>query len=145
MGKSNDITGKKFGRLTVIEKIGNVVSPNGNSTPILECICDCGNKVVIRRTSLVSGNTKSCGCLRVDNLRDNKIINKRALSLTDDLVGQKFGKLIVIKQTEMKRKKSGKTVGACWLCQCDCGNTRIVIANNLRAGRVKSCGCTRGI
>lgn len=33
------------------------------------CLCDCGNKIVVRRSSLVSGqNTQSCGCLRFKNI-----------------------------------------------------------------------------
>jgi hypothetical protein len=34
-------------------------------------------------------------------------------------------------------------VGKQWLCRCDCGGTRVTSAGNLRAGRVKACGCTK--
>jgi len=54
-----DITGHKYGRLTVIERAG---SYRRHQTTWL-CRCDCGNEVVIKSNALRSGNTKSCGCL----------------------------------------------------------------------------------
>lgn len=52
-----------------------------------------------------------------------------------NLTGQKFGKLLVIKQTENQGNK------ICWLCLCDCGNYHTVTTSNLRCGRIKTCGC----
>ena len=49
--------------------------------------------------------------------------------------GKKFGKLLVIKEVGRKRRK------VTWLCQCDCGNEKIVIGTNLITGITKSCGC----
>lgn len=57
--KNDDIIGKKFNRLTVIEKIGSK-----NSISIYKCLCDCGNYKNIFRTSLTNKTTKSCGCLK---------------------------------------------------------------------------------
>jgi len=54
-----------------------------------------------------------------------------------DLIGQKFGKLIV-KRLELQRSKHGQKR---YLCQCDCGNQVIVLSNNLRKKHTKSCGC----
>ena len=75
MGKYIDITGEKYGRLTVIEK---AESKNGKTRWL--CQCDCGNTVHVSSRSLVSGNTKSCGCLlsagelKIANiLRENNI------------------------------------------------------------------------
>lgn len=53
-----------------------------------------------------------------------------------DITGQKFNKLTVI-----KRVGTDKNRRALWLCKCDCGNDFIAAAIDLRAGRVKSCGC----
>lgn len=58
MGKLIDLTGQKFGRLTVIEK----AESKGKSSYWL-CKCDCGNYVSVKSWSLRSGRTKSCGCL----------------------------------------------------------------------------------
>ena len=56
-----------------------------------------------------------------------------------DLTGQRFGKLVA-------RRWNGETgrEGHVWECLCDCGNTKSVATTNLRRGRVKSCGCSRG-
>lgn len=58
MGKFIDLTGRRFGRLTVIERKG--VGNDGCVTWL--CRCDCGNMVVVRSRDLKSGATKSCGC-----------------------------------------------------------------------------------
>lgn len=53
-----DLAGQKFGRLTAIERAGK--SPHGKITWL--CVCDCGRMVVVVGSSLMSGNTQSCGC-----------------------------------------------------------------------------------
>ena len=57
-----NITGRRFGRLVAIQEISPQLSPSGKPFPIWECICDCGKMVTIRKTHLVSGHTRSCGC-----------------------------------------------------------------------------------
>lgn len=52
-----------------------------------------------------------------------------------DITGNKYGRLIVIKEDG----KKGKNV--LWLCKCECGNYIHVIAYNLKNGHTKSCGC----
>jgi hypothetical protein len=52
------------------------------------------------------------------------------------LVGQRFGKLLVIKFSHVNRHKQ-----SLWVCKCDCGNTKCILSNNLRSGRSNSCGC----
>jgi len=59
-----------------------------------------------------------------------------------DLTGQKFGKWLVIKRRE--KPKSVKFSAVFWLCQCSCGNKKIVNSAALRKGISKSCGCLRG-
>ena len=53
-----------------------------------------------------------------------------------DITGQRFGSLVAIKRVESN--KSGK---ARWLCQCDCGNQKIIDRYCLTKGWTKSCGC----
>ena len=55
-----DLTGKRFGRLTVVSRAEN--SKSGKTR--WHCKCDCGNECVVHGDSLKSGNTKSCGCVR---------------------------------------------------------------------------------
>lgn len=59
--KMNDLTGKKFGRLTAIEPTERKAS---NDSIIWKCICDCGKISFVNSGSLTSGRIKSCGCLR---------------------------------------------------------------------------------
>lgn len=56
----NDLINKKYGKLTVIEKDSIY-----KGIVYYKCDCDCGNKnIIVSRNNLISGNTKSCGCLR---------------------------------------------------------------------------------
>lgn len=55
-----DLTGQRFGRLVAIQPIKSL----SNSKYYWLCQCDCGNTVEIIGTSLTSGNTKSCGCIK---------------------------------------------------------------------------------
>lgn len=63
MSEINDITGKRFGRLTAIKYIGS----NKNGRAIWECLCDCGKYKNILGNSLTQGFTLSCGCLHSEN------------------------------------------------------------------------------
>lgn len=61
-----DLTGQRFGRLLVISL--NYID---NGKAYWNCKCDCGNQLSVLRSSLTSGNTKSCGCLHKE-LAKNK-------------------------------------------------------------------------
>lgn len=52
-----------------------------------------------------------------------------------DITGQRFGRLLAVKEVEKKGKER------CWLCKCDCGNEKTVRMLALRSGNTKSCGC----
>lgn len=58
MPKLIDLTGQRFGRLTVLERAEN---KRGHAAWL--CRCDCGRSIVVQSDSLKSGNTRSCGCL----------------------------------------------------------------------------------
>lgn len=55
-----------------------------------------------------------------------------------DLAGQRFGMLVAIERGEPSRTGSSR-----WWCVCDCGERRLVGANNLQQGGTSSCGCRR--
>jgi hypothetical protein len=60
---SSPVSGKRFERLTVVS--GEIVTdPDGR--PALECSCDCGATILVRRSQLTAGRKRSCGCLRSD-------------------------------------------------------------------------------
>lgn len=60
------------------------------------------------------------------------------MSTKIDLVGQRFGFLVVLSDAETRKGKQ-----CVWRCKCDCGETLDVVGYNLRSGITKSCGCYR--
>lgn len=68
-----DLTGKRFGRLTVIRQADDYVYPNGKRRTQWECLCDCGNTITAEQSNLKRGNTNSCGCYNLDNIRTMSI------------------------------------------------------------------------
>jgi len=62
-----DLTGKKFGKLTVIKK-----TKSRNKRTMWLCECECGNKKEIGGSELKSGTTKSCGCYNLQKLHERK-------------------------------------------------------------------------
>jgi hypothetical protein len=131
---SIDLTGQKFGKLTVIEFDHKEKSKtNGRFRYFWKCICDCSSDQIIQvdGVQLRTGHKKSCGCLPQDRG------NEKVL----DLIGQKFYHLTVIERVD--KPKGYKSGGAWWKCQCDCGNPKEIIIKSLplRSGETKSCGC----
>lgn len=57
-----------------------------------------------------------------------------------DLTGQRFGRLVVIKQAEDHIQPNGNR-RAMWECLCDCGKTKDIRGDGLTSGAVVSCGC----
>lgn len=58
------VLGKKFGKLTVVERV------NSEGSSRYRCRCDCGNEIIVRSSYLLTGSTKSCGCLRSENAKE---------------------------------------------------------------------------
>ena len=71
MGKFIDLTGRRFGRLTVIERAESEFT-GGEPQAVWRCHCDCGQESFVISANLRSGGTKSCGCLR------REVMQKRA-------------------------------------------------------------------
>lgn len=110
-----DLVGRRFGKLTVLEPAANI----GRYTA-WKCQCDCGSEITVRTNSLVTGKTKSCGCIKGEKL---------------DLTGDKYGKLTVLGRAPDVGGQSA------WRCSCDCGNETVVRMCDLRSGHTRSCGC----
>lgn len=68
MGRYIDITGQRFGKLTAIRHVGRY-----KKNTMWECKCDCGNTTITAAKRLKNGTSKSCGCLRMANLRRKTI------------------------------------------------------------------------
>lgn len=59
-----DYTGKRFGKLTAIERVGVHNAGKSRHGGLWWCVCDCGREKIVPITQLLSGNAKSCGCLK---------------------------------------------------------------------------------
>lgn len=119
MGKIDDLTGQRFGRLTVEmmipERSGRYVQ--------YACRCDCGQIIYANGKQLKRGTKKGCpDCVRSSCSRD---VN---------LVGLQYGELTVLER--WKTREDGR---AQWRCLCSCGNETIVTTAELNRGKVKTC------
>lgn len=66
-----DITGQRFGRLVVLDQVTKYTDdPRYKQRPTWRCLCDCGNETFVFGTNLRGGNTKSCGCLQKEAVRN---------------------------------------------------------------------------
>lgn len=119
MGKSIDLTGKKFGKLVVIRK---TEKRDQSGCIMWECRCDCGSTKNVSTNCLNKGTVKSCGC------EQNRL---------EDLTGMRFGRLTVISLDRYDPKNHSTR----WNCLCDCGTEKSVFASCLKSGGTTSCGC----
>jgi len=116
-------TGDRFGKLEVIGITD--LNYNGRKRPI--CKCDCGNIVVVSQCRLLSGKTKSCGCLRketciqnapTDEMRENAKISMMRHKISRNMLNEKYiymteNGLYEVKITNrmMRTRKKFKTLG----------------------------------
>ena len=124
-GVFQDLTGRKFGRLTVVER----ATKPGEKVRWL-CQCECGGSKVVEARNLTCGKTKSCGCLTHNGRKPRRP--------KVDLTGRRFGRLTVVERLGYDTQ----TNSVKYACRCDCGNETVVSASNLRTnGHTTSCGC----
>ena len=64
-----DLTGKTFGRLTVIKRVENLVQPSGQQKTQWLCRCECGNTTKVTSSNLLRGHSTSCGCFAKESAR----------------------------------------------------------------------------
>ena len=69
MAAYEDLSGRRFGRLTVLCRAKDYVSPKGKRFAVFLCRCDCGVEVKVRRDHLINGNIVSCGCKRAEDAK----------------------------------------------------------------------------
>lgn len=118
-----NLSGQKIGMWTVLE-----MAPNRGRYDYFLCRCECGTEKEVSGNSLRAGTSQNCGCVR----------KKRMLKqheADEDLTGQKFGELTVLKCSG--RSTYGRRL---WLCECSCGKRVKQTTTDLRGGRAKSCG-----
>jgi hypothetical protein len=130
-----DRTGEVHGRLTVVERGPDYVSPKGKVHVRWWCRCSCPEapSVLVTVNQLRDGSRRSCGCLR------KEITSARVLI---DLTGLTFGSWTVIARAGTHVFPNGST-RPLWEVVCRCGTRDVVMGSNLRWGQSLSCGCTR--
>ena len=131
-----DETGNRYGRLTVIRRADPKDERRTDKVVMASwvCKCDCGGTKIARGNDLRSGATRSCGCLKRENMQ--KMFKARRHGPYDH-TGERFGRLTVL------RIGTRSTSGRRWVCRCDCGNIVEVRGAALRKGKTQSCGCLR--
>jgi hypothetical protein len=128
MPRPIDITGRKFGRLTVV----SFAFAKGYRK-FWNCLCECGNVSQKDAGNLRSGRVRSCGCLNLEKLRARGDTFPSRVA-----IGDVYGRLTVIELTP------DRVYGArLWRCRCVCGRETIAMASNLTSGCTTSCGCRR--
>ena len=70
MSSLYDLTGKRFGRWTVLNRHGRV-----RKIPTWRCLCDCGATKIVLANNLRRGFTKSCGCLRRERAISDSLVH----------------------------------------------------------------------
>lgn len=109
-----DLTGRQFGRLTVVKLSQKRDKYN---RLLWKCGCVCGKIKYVATARLNGRHVTSCGC-------KNKL----------NLIGQTFGRLTVL-------RKIRKNNCIFWRCQCQCGKKTTVRGKDLRSLKTRSCGC----
>lgn len=126
MSDKHDLFGRRFGALVATMP----TSQRRAGSVVWQLICDCGLKVFRTRESLLRNPdaNASCGCLK----------SGRASLFARDLTGHRFGQLVAISAQGSEANR-----GLRWLCTCDCGQSTVARAKDLRLGTTKSCGCRK--
>ena len=124
MGAKYDLTGQRFGKLTVLHATDKRM--DGGSV-VWQCRCDCGHLADVSARRLIRGKVRSCGCLSSPPRKD--------------YIGKRFGRLTV-ESYAGTAQEIGKTGTAnFWRCRCDCGKETLVSQTELQCGGTQSCGC----
>jgi len=111
MNELLDLTGQRFGKLTVLRKAPS----QGDRRTRWECQCDCGNVYVTTSQNLRKGRVKSCGCGRLK-----------------DITNQRFGRLTAVERSDKYVEYAGHGRKYMWKCICDCGEVVYRLPEKLR-------------
>ena len=122
----DDLTGRTFGRLKVIKRVEN----KGNKI-YYECLCSCGNTVIVRGSHLKQGLIQSCKCLNKERVHQKSF---------KDLTGKRIGRLLITGIAEESSAENGHNT--LYYATCDCGNKIKIRSSQLSGKRAtQSCGC----
>ncbi len=112
MSRFIDITGQRFGRLTVLVHVGS----NDQNRAMWKCRCDCGELHIVESYKIRSGHTKSCGCLHEEVKR-----SIRSLKLRHGQCDQRLHRIWKAMKTRCTNPKSSgwKWYGARGISVCE--------------------------
>jgi hypothetical protein len=130
-----NIAGERFGRAIAINHLGF----NKFGIAVWLCKCDCGTIFHAPVNGLSTGQNKSCGCLRLDRIRESALRNRA------DLTGKIFGKWTVMSRGKKYLTHNGNRAGYFWKCRCECGKEKMVHEASLKNGDSASCGCVNHV
>ncbi|WP_010623954.1 AP2 domain-containing protein [Companilactobacillus versmoldensis] len=110
MGKLIDLTGKRFGRLTVIERDYEYQKSKKINCACWKCICDCGNQKTVRSRSLMNGKTQSCGCIKNERALESitELTKRRDIFLVENT------DLIQLSKARIQKNNTSGTKGVYW-------------------------------
>ena len=132
LSKSLDLTNQHFGKLTVIGRGEDYVSPSGVHLLRWKCKCECGNDIVVGYSALIKNPTISCGC-------KNKKSTPRTHIKPRNVVGTKIGMVDIIEEKEPHITPNGSKQRIV-IGKCSCGNifeTRLAALQ--KTGRCRKC------
>jgi len=151
VGPKVDLTGKVFGRWTVLGRDSAREQPHYERTKhrviFWQCRCSCPDNTLgsVGTSELTGGRSASCGCWAIE---------KAIATSWEDLGSLQFGHLKVLSFAGSKKFKvtprpfaeSAKAKAKVnsrrsWICQCVCGSIREYSQHTLKRGSSQSCGC----
>jgi len=120
----NDFKNKKYGKLTIIDKMGREFTEHSQ----VIALCECGETVTYQISDIISGKYTSCCC--------DVPPYKSPFKPIDDITGLRSGKLTALKPVGVNSDRR-----VMWRCKCDCGMICTVSVKALKSHKTQSCGC----
>lgn len=127
-GTANEVAiGTRFDRWQVIGPSEANQGPGKQRR--CEVQCDCGTRRKVFVFSLLGGESKSCGCIREEQIK---------VPLSQLRSGSAINRWTLVEVAPVDRHNQKQ-----WKCRCECGTVRVVKQRYLRNGQSRSCGCLR--
>ena len=124
-----DLTDRIFGRLLVCD-LNDI---HGTHKRWL-CLCECGGRAIVQTADLLSGHTRSCGCLRTEKFKEAS--RRRAKPV---IPGERYAHLTILAEAGHDVTTGRQLVKV----RCICGKEVVKNWNRIHQSITKSCGCRK--